>query len=343
MAHDNRPYPFQIPPDYLESNLDALVDATVSSLSSFYLELPRGPHFLEYPSFRKAYEELRAATGEFRTLDRHSVREAVERNGLVLVVLRCIVGVSPPELADMAEERSGLTIEQGFARAQDQKARQGHELLQRASAGTEERLLALIDAACTAIEKGPATHSPLVIHRLNKVDTTEGLASVQQAARDGIEYPALLYERLLGRPFATHRDSVSTLIGDIVEQAVIAELQTAGVPFHKTGRAEKVPGFDQAPDFLIPSRDEARVVIEAKLTQDDGTARDKVTRVQHLDRLSADGKKFELIACIDGRGFKIRREDMRKLIRATRGKVFTVATMPYLIEQTRLALFAAPR
>ena len=48
--------------------------------------------------------------------------------------------------------------------------------------------------------------------------------------------------------------------------------------------------------------------------------RDKVTRVQHLGALSMKGKlsqeepHFEVIACIAGRGFKVRREDMKKLL-----------------------------
>ena len=33
-----------------------------------------------------------------------------------------------------------------------------------------------------------------------------------------------------------------------------------------------------------------KVVIEAKVAEDDGTARDKVTRVQHLDALSRQGQ-----------------------------------------------------
>jgi hypothetical protein len=83
-------------------------------------------------------------------------------------------------------------------------------------------------------------------------------------------------------------------------------------------------------------------VIEAKITEDDGTARDKVTRVQHLGELSTQGlnpgdpPRFEVVACIAGRGFKVRREDMKKLILATRGKVFTLQTLARLIDCTRL-------
>ena len=61
----------------------------------------------------------------------------------------------------------------------------------------------------------------------------------------------LLYERLLGRPFAGHRDSISELIGNIVENAIEDVLTRAGVSYRKTKRAEQLKGFDQAPDFVI--------------------------------------------------------------------------------------------
>jgi len=152
----------------------------------------------------------------------------------------------------------------------------------------------------------------------------------------------LLYERFLGRPFAGHRDSVSELVGDVLESAVEAQLSAAGKSFRKTKRAERVAGFDQAPDFIVPDEFNPQVIIEAKITEDDGTARDKITRVQHLGALAMRGRapgddpRFEVIACIAGRGFGIRREDMKKLLQATRGKVFTLQNSPRLIECTRL-------
>ncbi len=59
------------------------------------------------------------------------------------------------------------------------------------------------------------------------------------------------------------------------------------VTCRKTKRAEKIAGFDQGADFIIPREFNPQVVIEAKLTEDDGTARDKVTPVQHLAEFSA--------------------------------------------------------
>ena len=151
----------------------------------------------------------------------------------------------------------------------------------------------------------------------------------------------LLYERLLGRPFAGHRDSVSELVGDVVEAAVEEVLSREGISYRKTRRAEAIPGFDQTPDFIIPSEFNPRIVIEAKLTEDDGTARDKITRIQHLAELSRKGQptNFQVIACIAGRGFAVRKQDMRKLLLATQGKAFTLRTLDKLVDYTSLKEF----
>jgi len=39
---------------------------------------------------------------------------------------------------------------------------------------------------------------------------------------------------------------------------------------------------------------------------------------------------FNVIACIGGRGFGVRREDMKKLLLTTKGKVFTPKTLSLL-------------
>jgi hypothetical protein len=134
------------------------------------------------------------------------------------------------------------------------------------------------------------------------------------------------------------------MIGDVLENAIEEELHRNGIGFRKTKRAERIQGFDQTPDFIIPDEFNPKVVIEAKVTEDDGTVRDKVTRVQHLAALRTEGAaldqpKFEVVACIAGRGFGVRREDMKKLILATRGKVFTLQNMRQLIDHTCLSEF----
>lgn len=127
----------------------------------------------------------------------------------------------------------------------------------------------------------------------------------------------------------------------IVHPRIHQTMREVGISHRKVERAERIPGFDQAPDFVIPDEFAPRVVIEAKIAEDDGTARDKVTRVQHLGHLSAAGqpagsRSYEVVACIGGRGFGIRREDMKKLLIATHGKVFTLKTLDRIVACTSL-------
>jgi hypothetical protein len=199
----------------------------------------------------------------------------------------------------------------------------------------------MVQTACQLLSTGVPKVDDDKLHRLDKADTKQGVDSIKNLAGIGVPYAVLLYERFLGRPFAGHRDFVSELIGDSLESAIEDVLTRAGVSFRKTKRAERIEGFDQTPDFIIPSEFNPQIIIEAKITEDDGTARDKVTRIQHLGELSLAGRpgddpKYEVIACIGGRGFGVRREDMKKMILATRGKVFTAKTLDRLVECTRL-------
>jgi hypothetical protein len=277
-----------------------------------------------------------------------TVLAAAREDGMALLVIRTILGFSPPEWAHLAAEHGALKIDQNFARDLDRRVRTNPETIARARPGLLKKVNAIIDLACHLLTHPAPRVPPSMIHRLDKADTRKGLVDVRHFAQMGSPYAMLLYERFLGRPFASHRDAVSELIGDMIEIEVEARLHAAGISVRKTKRAEKVEGFDQAPDFIVPDEWNPCVIIEAKLAEDDGTARDKVTRIQHLAELSqqkaaAGQLSFEVIACIDGRGFGARRSNLHKLLLATRGKVFTLATLDYLIEHTRLKDFSTQR
>lgn len=336
------PFPFEVSLDELASDLDTFVDAVFGCLESDFLVMPKGKGFVEFPAFESGYEALKRGTGSFRDVTPATVARVVYETPLALVVLRCMLGFTPPEWAYYASQYTGVEIPQGAARTIDRKVRMNPEAPLATRGKTKERVRALIAAACHAFESGASEGSTETVHRLDKADTRGGLISIQSSADLGVPYSMLLYERLLGRPFAGHRDSVSELIGNVVENAIEGVLTRERVSFRKTGRAERLDGFDQAPDFVVPNEFNPQVVIEAKLTEDDGTARDKVTRVQHLAALSMEGQppgqpRFEVVACIAGRGFGVRREDMKKLLLSTCGKVFTLQNMNQLVEHTRLA------
>lgn len=323
-------------------NLDPFIDEVFGELKAGFLELPKGGGFIEYPIFETGYQALKRATGGFTLIDAAPIVAAVYTMPITLIVLRAILGFTPSEWAEVTVEKTGILIDQGAARAIDRKIRlKPTTPLQDRASTTDSRIKAMVRSAIDTLREGTAgVDRALVLHRLDKVDTSEGLPSIRPIADLGVPYPVLLYERFLGRPFAAHRDSVSELVGDIVEGAVEEVLSRGSVSYRKTKRAERITGFDQAPDFIIPDEFNPAVIIEAKLTEDDGTARDKVSRVQRLSTLRDErGLSYDVVACIAGRGFKVRRNDMRRLLIATKGMVFTLASIDQLIAQTRIRDF----
>ena len=338
------PFPFEAPIDDILNNPEYFVDSIFSCLESEFLVMPKGAGFVEYPLFERGYEALKAATKGFSQFELDRIYPTALAEPISIVVLRSMLGFTPPEWGYVTTRKTGVIIAQGFVRSLDRKIRISPETPLKVNSLAMERLKALLNSACQLLSEGVPEVENDQLHRLNKSDTKNGVESIKNLAVMGAPYAMLLYERFLGRPFAGHRDSVSELVGDTLELAIEEVLIKAGISYRKTKRAERIEGFDQAPDFIIPSEFSPQIIIEAKITEDDGTARDKVTRVQHLGELSLAGRpkdnpKYEVIACIGGRGFGVRREDMKKMILATRGKVFTLKTLDQLIEHTRLKEF----
>ncbi len=339
-------FPFEVAVGELRARPDDYVSAVFSCLESEFLVLPRGRGFVEYSVFDRGYEALKRATQGFTSVTPEAMIPVVLEVPISMLVIRTILGFTPPEWAYVTTQRTGISVTQHFARQLDRDIRlQPFSPLPRKGV-IPTRVGALVEAACRLIAEGVQGVDCSRIHRLDKADTKEGLESIGPIAEMGVPYALLLYERYLGRPFAGHRDSISELVGDPLEAAIEDVLSSSGISYRKTKRAARVPGFDQAPDFVIPSEFNPQVVIEAKITEDDGTARDKITRIQHLAELSlagqpADQPKYEVIACIGGRGFGVRREDMKKLLLATRGKVFTLRTLDRLVACSRLAGFTS--
>lgn len=273
--------------------------------------------------------------------------------------------MSPPEWAELARSELASDVSQTAARAFDRDCRrdplfvsnlerqysESQAIAKERERGIDsrrknlDRIEALVRIAVDYIVRGAPHEVEGVVHRLAKFDTQLGLESIRYAATEGVPYAELLYERYLDRPFATHRDAVPELVGEVMESAVEEQLRAAGISYRKTKRAERLPGFGQAPDFCIPDEVSPSVVIEAKIASDDGTARDKVDRIKTLitDRngnvASGRFRPYEVVACIDGRGFGERRERMRRLLLELNGKVFTTATLDQLIRHTDLRRF----
>ena len=93
------PFPFEVPFDQVQADLDIYVNAVFACLQSEFMTLPKGPGFVEYPVFEQGYEELKRATRDFRDAPPETVLEAIYRVPVVFIVLRTILGFTPPEWA----------------------------------------------------------------------------------------------------------------------------------------------------------------------------------------------------------------------------------------------------
>jgi len=213
-------YPFELPFAEVQADLDTFVIAVFSCLESEFLIMPKGLGFIDYPVFEQGYEARKQATKGFTFLEPESLLQKTSEAPIVILVLRTMLGFTPPEWAYLATLQTGVEVSQGFVRALDRKIRLSPLSPLADGKVTVERVKALIDTACRLLKEGAPPASPDKIHRLDKADTKMGLSGLQTLAGMGVPYAMLLYERFLGRPFAGHRDSVSDLVGNSLEAAV---------------------------------------------------------------------------------------------------------------------------
>ena len=117
------PFPFEVGFKELRSDLDTYVDAVFGCLESEFMVVPKGKGFVEFTVFEKGYEALKRATGSFRNVTPATVAPVVAQTPIALIVLRCMLGFTPPEWAYYASRQTGVEIAQGAARALDRRIR----------------------------------------------------------------------------------------------------------------------------------------------------------------------------------------------------------------------------
>ena len=95
------PFPFEVSFEEVEADLDAFVDAVFGALRSEFLTMPKGDGFVEYPVFEQGYETLKRTTSGFRNLTPKTAMGAVYQAPIALIVLRTMLGFTPPEWAEV--------------------------------------------------------------------------------------------------------------------------------------------------------------------------------------------------------------------------------------------------
>jgi hypothetical protein len=147
-------YPFEVSFDEVQANLDTYVSRIFATLESEFLVLPKGTGFVEYAQFEQAYEALKKVTGGFEGLPAESVLQAVIDTPLVLIVLRTMLGFTPPELAYVASQDGDIEVTQGFVRSLEHRIRIAPPSSLRVTPRSRERLERLVITACRLLVKG---------------------------------------------------------------------------------------------------------------------------------------------------------------------------------------------
>jgi len=171
--------------------------------------------------------------------------------------------------------------------------------------------------------------------KIHKPDTLEGWISVQRYAAEGVPLPVFLHQRHYGGAFRQLLDATSTQRGDILEDAVEELFQQKGVKFIRTGshnQEEIARRFGvtvrPAPDFVVfNGSDTLRALLECKVANDGGTARDKAARYATLRAEANRLGGTPLFAVLAGLGWRRAADALGPVVRDTDGRVFTLPTL----------------
>ena len=92
-------YPFEAEFSEIEAAPETFVSAVFSSLASEFLTLPKGEGFVDYAACETGYEALKKITVGFTMLPKSEVLKTVLAVPITSVVLRSMLGFTPPEWA----------------------------------------------------------------------------------------------------------------------------------------------------------------------------------------------------------------------------------------------------
>lgn len=309
------------------ARLVELAKASTTFLSPMFHLIPWDERaIISEARFREAYAWAAKKTGNFTDVSATMLASVIAERPSTLVVFRTIAGYRVQELSYVLASKLGCKI--GTSAIKTLEACDAP-----ATPKQVDRVATIARALFEAVEGTLLPRAPeaqTFVDRHDKFDTLHGWESVGAFAQKGVPYASALYERYLGRPFAYVVDALSGMKAELLEGPIEVLFQRHGIPYYRTKAIERIPGFEQAPDFLVPDATAPRIVIEAKLAEDGGTARDKASRIERLSR-AAERRGCVLIAVVDGKGFFRINDVLVPILRVTKGLTFTLSTLPEMV------------
>jgi hypothetical protein len=287
----------------------------------------------ELDGLAAAYRVAREATKTFTRVSVEDISSTILRSPTTVLVWRLLVGFTWTEFAAATEAVAvELPVESGAVSAE--RLRRLERGQGKPASQSDARLIAEVTVRAVNGTLWPAVPDGRRTKQ-QRPDLVEGWQSVHRFASEGVPLEVLLHQRMYGGAFRQLLDSTSSLRGDSLEEALAAELDLSRVSYVRTGphnQAEVRVRFNMTiqptPDFVFhDSRDRLRGVLEAKLTNDGGTARDKAGRFASLRRECQRLGGVPLFALVDGLGWARAADALGPVIRDCHGRVFTRATM----------------
>lgn len=290
----------------------------------------------ELEAVQQAYDAAYSATEGFSLASRPDLVDAITQRPESLQVFRLLLGLTQAEFAEAcslaAQEHNLTTVSKGRVGSIESGATP--------TTPEAETCAAVVDLMMSGT-MFPAEPVETLRRKLDKPDTAEGWESVRRYAADGVPLAVLLHQRSYGGAFRQLLDATSTQRGNLLEDPVEEMFTRAGIPYIRTGSHNQREIEDRfgltvrpAPDFVVfDSRtDDLRAMLEVKGANDGGTARDKAARFRGLRTEANRLGGVPLFALLAGVGWRRTKDALGPVVRDTDGRVFTIATLPEMLE-----------
>ena len=295
---------------------------------------------IDEATFKKLYQVAEEHTHKFSVVDKDTIMRVLRSEPRTVIVFRMILGYTAGELAFMLQEHYGEKIRKDdisvVEHLGNNAPRTSLRRFMRAVPSMADFIYRAVKGEIPELPEGIDT--ALFRPRTYKIDTREGWESVEKAAKEGVSYADLLYQRYIGGAFRQVRDMSSSIKGDVLQGPLEKLFKEHGIPYYHTKPRERIPNWELAPDFFIPNTMSPEVVIEAKVTEDGGTARDKASRIEKLARIARE-KGVILIAVVDGKGFTRIRDALAPIILNSGGLVFSYSNLHEILDVPAIAKY----
>lgn len=309
-------------------------EAYVPHLAPDFAYINEAP-FYDRPYFADVYRSAAAATDDFANVSESDLARALIDDPRTLLVFRTMLGLTHQEFSHtttlVAEPLGHTPVSAGKVKSMEMKG-----------TSVNAAQAKVIAAALTQAMDGSLFGDPGGSLRVKqqKLDTEHGWQSVQNVARHGVAYSDFLHQRHYGGAFRQVLDATSTKRGDLLEDTVEQLFRDHGIPYIRTGshnQGEIEERFEirvaPAPDFIVfDASGTLRAMLECKLVNDGGTARDKALRFERLRQESRRLGGIPLLAILAGLGWARVNDTLGPVVRDTEGRVFTLSTLPQMLD-----------